>query len=372
MRGKTGEAILVDEKQAAMINILSLRFGLAFAPYFVEAADEFLDKGAVASRVVRQAGSGLIVRPEGGIALRYQGRECFLGEEDVRHYRATVAFRVEMYDAKRMSDEVVISSVGQDILLSHPQSEVWLKREAVAAILRACSTGESTMSETGQSALPSWLSVSSGNGRVLLSDGRTGRWVLLGADHLSELEQRLTGEKLCEQATKQQPPTIALKGLNVHLQSALKLAETLEQFARTGDVVPFEEVTPTYSLTAAKSIEGIQLKDTDVRVALTAREAAKWAGLLRAEIDRLKVTQVERGRIRTVSAEVEDGIWVLQWGDEIFVPRVAGLKSDRNLTGLEESSRILEKQTGGFRLLLHCDTGACVALSCEELSVLNG
>ncbi|MEK6300455.1 MAG: hypothetical protein AABO41_07005 [Acidobacteriota bacterium] len=353
-----------------MINILSIKFGLAFAPYFVEAATEFLSEGAVASRVVRQAGSGLIIRPEGGVALRYQGRECFLGAEEVRHYRATVSFRVEVYDVKRLSDEVVISSVGQDILLSHPQSEVWLERVAARAMLGAFKDGELTSGERDQSDLPSWLSISSGSGRILLSDGRTGRWVLLGADHMTDIEPRLmTGESVSEQTTKQSPPTIALKGLSIHLQSAIKLAETLEQFAKTGKVAPFEEITSTYSLTATNSTEGIELTDSDARVALTARESRKWAGIVRGEIDRLKIAQVERGRIRTVFAEVDDGRWVLQWGDEILAARGRSLKSKIDDA---ESSTILEKQAGGFRLLLNRDTGACVALNDAELSHLLG
>lgn len=373
MRNKTGEAILVNRSEAPMINILSIRLGLAFAPYFVEAATEFLNAGAVASQVVRQAGSGLIIRSENGVALRHQGRECFLGVEDIRHYCATVEFRAEVFDVKRLSGEVVISSVGQDILLSHPQSEVWLERVAVVAMLQAYGSGESAASELDQPALPSWLTISSGNGQLLLSDGRTGRWVLLGADHMTEIEARLIAAKEPDrQATTQKPPTITLKGVNVHLQSALKLTETLERFEDRGDVSPFEEITPTYSLVVSRSIEGIELKDSDARVALTTREARKWAGIVRSEIDRLKVTQVERGRIRTVFAEVSDGRWVLQWGDEIFVARGAGLKGDRGRIDPAASSGILEKQTGGLRLLLNRDTGACVALNVVELSHLFG
>jgi len=373
MRGKSGEVILIYGSKAAMINILSIKFGLAFAPYFVEAATEFLNEGAVVSRVVRQAGSGLIIREENGVALRYQSRECVLGEDEVRHYRATVAFRAEVFDVKRLSEEVVISSVGQDILLSHPQSEVWLERIAAVAMVSVYKNAGLAVSERDQLALPSWLSISSGNGRLLLSDGRTGRWVLLGADHMTEIEPRLmTVQEVDPQATRQRPPTIALKGLNVHLQSALKLAETLERFGRSGDFSPFEENTPTYSLAAARSTEGIELKDSDARVALTAREARKWASVVRGEIDRLKVTQLERGRIRTVFAEVEDGTWVLQWGDELFVGSDSSPKGDRVGIDGVASNNILKKKTGGFQLLLNRDTGACVALDGSELSHLFG
>jgi hypothetical protein len=352
-----------------MINILSIRLGLAFAPYLLDAVTEFLNKGTVQSRVVRQAGSGLIIRTEGEVALRYQSRECFLGEEDVRHYRATLAFRADVYDVMRMSDEIVISTVGKDILLSYPQSEIWLDRLTVDAMLRAHRSGESVSGERDQPALPDWLSISSGSGRLLLSDGRTGRWILLGADHISELERRLAScHNVNEQATSRKPPTIPLKGLSVHLQSALTLADTLDQFERTGDVTPVEEVTSTYVLKASKSTQGIELTDSSVRVVLTAREARKWAGILRDEIDRLKVAQVERGKIRTTFAQADHERWVLQWGDEVFVPGENGPNGERGIIGSLEPGGRVEKEVDGFRLLLDRQSSACVALSDAEWS----
>jgi hypothetical protein len=354
-----------------MINLLSIRCGLAFAPYLAESASEFLSEGVVASRVVRQAGSSLIIRSDSEVALRYQGRECLLGTEDVRHYLATVVFRTEAYDVLRLSDEVVTSTVGRDILLSHPQSELWLERAVVAEMLSAF---KSEALPAGQAipGFPHWLSISSGGGRLLLSDERTGRWVLLGADHMAELERRLQPqEEFAEQQNGRVPPTIAVKGLTVHLQSALKLAETLEEFASTGNVIHFEECTPTYSLTAGNATEGIELKDSDMRVALTAREARKWVGIVRCELNRLNVRQVERGRIRTVFADLEDGQWVLQWGDELFVPRGATLTINHPRSEGSRSRGLLVKQSGGFRLLLNHATGACVALEDSEVSHLR-
>lgn len=354
-----------------MINILSIRCGLAFAPYLAESASEFLSKGVVASRVVRQAGSGLIIRSDGEVALRYQGRECLLGSEDLRHYLATVVFRIEAYDVRRLSDEVVTSTVGRDILLSHPQSELWLERAVVAEIVSAFKS-EALAPVPAISGLPHWLSISSGGGRLLLSDGRTGRWVLLGADHMAELERRLQPqEEAAEQQYARVRPTIAVKGLSVHLQSGLKVAKTLEDFASTGNVAPFDELAPTYSLTVGNATEGIELKDSDIRVALTAREARKWAGIVRCELDRMNVRQVERGRIRTVFADLEDGQWILQWGDELFVSRDATLTINHPRADGSQSRGLMVRQSGGFRLLLNQATGACVALEDSELSLLR-
>src|SRR6266496_2982584 len=64
----------------------------------------------------------------------------------------------------------------------------------------------------------------------------------------------------------------------------LKLFGTLEEFANTDRVTPFEEVTPIYSLKASESTEGIELRDSDKRIALTAREARKWTGIIGTEL----------------------------------------------------------------------------------------
>jgi hypothetical protein len=190
---------------------------------------------------------------------------------------------------------------------------------------------------------------------------------------MAELDRRLqANEQLPEQPGVRLPPTIALKGLNIHLQSAVKLAETLEEFATTGKVSPFEEVTPSYSLRAASSTEGLELRDSDTRIALTVREARKWTGIVSSELDRLNVRQVERGRIRTIFAVVEDGQWIMQWGDEIFAPD--GIAPSLKLAQVQrsEAGGLLMKQDGGFRLLLNRDTGACVALEDAELGELSG
>jgi hypothetical protein len=358
-----------------MFNILSIRCALAFAPYLLESMAGFLNAGAAAARVVRQTGSGLIIRSENEFALRYQSRECSLGKEDVRHYLATIEFIADAYDVKRTSDEVVISTVGQDIVISHPQSELWLDRQVVAEILETFNSGPGAASEEAVRRLAPWLSISTGGGRLLLSDGRTGRWVLLDSEHLAELERRLPArERLGKKAAKHVPPTITLKGAIIHLQSALKLAETLEHFDSAGEVKPFEEITPAYSLTVSRSTEGIEIGDSNQRVALTVREARKWSSVIRAELDRLNVRQVERGRLRTVFADVEEGRWILQWGDEVFVPNpaLARVLSLQQTIGGCSTDGPLVRRTREFLLLLKRETGSCVALTDSEYIELAG
>ncbi|HWN99335.1 MAG TPA: hypothetical protein VNS63_08710 [Blastocatellia bacterium] len=352
-----------------MINILSINCSLAFAPYLAVAAVEFLDAGIVASRVVRQAGGGLIIRQDGELTLRYRGRQCSLGATDVQHYAATIGFRAEAFDVKLMPDEIVVSTVGQTTLLSFPQSELWLEPEAVSEIIRVFESDPSTPNDHRPSGLPQWLDVSSGSGRLLLSDGRTGRWVLLGKDHIGELERRVAyGEKSGDESIRRVPPTIALKGLTVHLQSAFNVASALEHFASTGAIAPFEEITPTYTLTIGKCTEGIEVRDSERRAAFTTREARKWAGIISGELDRLNAMRVERGRIRTVFADAGDGRWVLQWGDEVFVPREI-LEPVKERSALSSSAGgLLMRQTGEFQLLLNRETGGCVALNDLELS----
>jgi hypothetical protein len=352
-----------------MINILSIKCSIAFVPYLEVSLAEFLSDGVTGSRVVRQGGSSLILRSDGNLVLRHEHRHASLGAEETRHYSAIVQFRCEFYDVSRMKAEVVLANVGDELLLSHPQSEVWLKSETVAALVRAF-TGDSTAKADGSlSDFPEWLKVSTGGGSLLLSDQRTGRWVLLGQDHMRELERRhgslhSSDGAVCGPA----PPTIQLKGLTVHLQSALNLAATLDEFANTGRVAPFEEVTPIYSLKASESTEGIELRDSDKRIALTAREARKWTGIIGTELDRLNVRQVERGGIRTVFARIEDGRWILQWGDEVFVPNtaLAGVLSHPGAILSGATTPPIAKRSEEFLLLLSPATGACVALTDSE------
>ena len=116
------------------------------------------------------------------------------------------------------------------------------------------------------------------------------------------------------------PPTIEIKGLPIHLQSAVKLERTLAGFAATGEIEAYDEITPLYSLSVSPSTEGIELSDSTNRVAITKREAGKWASLMSVELERLNTTQFERGQIRTTLADCDGGRWILQWGDAVFIP----------------------------------------------------
>ena len=347
-----------------MINILSIRCGLAFAPYLSESLSAFLRDGQFASRVVRQGGSGLITRSDSEMMLRYQNNESALGAEEARHYLATISFRNDSYDIARMQDEVIFANVGGELLLSHPQSELWLKAEHISILLAALDTASTAATVTS---LPDWLNISTAAGQLLLSDQRTGRWVLLGADHIKELERRLnllTNFQASSERSK--PPTISVKGINVHLQSAFTLAAALESFAETGQVAPYEENTPAYRLIVSKATEGMEIKDSEQRAGLNAREARKWASVIRSELDRAGAAQIERGRIRTVIARGERGRWALQWGDEVFVPNESLARLD---AGTDE---LRVDRSGEFVLILKPATGACVALTESEASRLIG
>jgi len=353
-----------------MLNLLSIRCSLAFAPYVAEGISEFLNGGAVTSRVVRQGSTGLIVRADSDLVFRHQNRQVHLGREEARHYAATVGFRRECYQVARMDDEVVMANVGSELLLSHPQSELWLDNRAAATMLQIFNGGNGPTSPTG---LPEWLTVSTGVGRLLVSDQRNGRWVLLGEDHIGEIKRRLALlQDSRDVAAPASPPTMSLKGVTVHFQSALKLAETLEALAETGRFDPFADRAPEFSLSAKKATEGIEITDGTVRVGLTAKEARKWSEIIRGELARANSTCLTRGKIRTVFVDGDQGRWVLQWGDEVLVPYSLTAVP---LVSEGESARLgsLEmKRADDFVLLLSPDSGACAALDPGEVLRLSG
>lgn len=340
-----------------MINIISIRCSLAFAPYLRESLAQFLDSGYVTPRVVLQAGTGLIMRSDDELAIRYQGREYRLGPDEARHYRATVDLRVEAYDVTRMPDEIVMSNFNGAVVLSHPQSEIWLEPQVVAALVQTFNRGTAA-----ESIVPDWLNASLGGGRLLLSDQRSGRWVLLGPDHVEALRGRLPCLAAPKPNAKSRPPTIDIKGLSIHLQSAIKLARTLADFAATGAIEAYDEITPLYWLSVSPSTEGIELSDSNNRVAITKREAGKWASLISVELERLNTTQFERGQIRTTLADCDGGRWILQWGDEVFIPR--GFDSAFKDGRCE--NRFLMKKIGELTTLLDHQTADCIALSDSE------
>ncbi|HJQ26282.1 MAG TPA: hypothetical protein VKA60_20380 [Blastocatellia bacterium] len=340
-----------------MLNLLAIRCGLCFAPYLTDAVTGYLNDGRFNSRVVKQGGNGLIMRSDTEVALRFQTHEAALGHREARHYAATIAFRSAVYDIARMTDEIVMATVGDTLLLSHPQSELWLEADTVAALLRTYEQG--AKATVRDAALPEWLNVSTGAGRLLLSDQRTGRWVLLGAEHVAEARRRLQQLAPASGAVSRlRPPTWTIKGVTVHLQSAFKLAAALEGYAESGKVMAFTEQSPGFELAVEQTKEGMALRDFDQRATLTAREARKYALILRDELERRRAVEFERGRLRTVFADDEGGRWVLQWGDEIL------------LTG-EAQSSLRVTRADEFLLLLDPASGACVALTDTEAAQLS-
>jgi hypothetical protein len=299
------------------------------------------------------------------MVLRYQNRQEQLGREEATHYFATVAFREEHFQVLRMEDEVVLATVGSELFLSHPQSELWLNQHTVTSLLQIFgSLGRSEIPAD----LPEWLSVSSSAGRLLLSDQRSGRWVLLGLDHIRELDRRLELQKRASpSAVSPQPPTVSLKGVTVHLQSATTLAQALEEFAATGRFKGFTDRTPRFWLSARETTGGIEIDDGTSRTALTAKEARKWIDIIRGELTRLNFHDMSRGRIRTVFADAEAGRWVLQWGDEVLVPHSVIGDLTSNLAYRSGSGKLAVKQNDDICTLLAPSTGDCVALQEKEV-----
>ena len=354
-----------------MINILSLNCGLAFATYLAESASEFLNHGQPISRSIRQGGSGLIIRSAAQLAIRHQNREAELGGQEARHYLATVQSRIDAFDIARTSDEIVLASFGGNLFLSHPQSDLWLDRKTVESILALANPSETPGNPAD--GLPEWLRVSTGAERLLISDQRNGRWVLLGLDHIAELERRLAS---LSAATHSQvtlkPPTLLLKGLTIHLQSARRLVQTMQRFADTGEVLAFDDVAPQFSLRVKSSTEGLEINDSSTRIGINTREARKWAAIIDAELSRLRVTDTERGSIRTVFADGEGGRWALQWGDEVLVPAecVSNLTAGGSLVEFEEDSLAI-REAEDFIVLLSRRDSSCVALTPSEINQLN-
>jgi hypothetical protein len=355
-------SIFCPEGQS-MMNLLSIRCSLAFAPYLLESFADYLQSGDTQARVVRQAANGLIIRSEGELHLRHQNREASLTPGEVKHYQATIGLRAENYRVTRKSDEVVLANLGDTLLLSHPQSELWLPAKAIPSLLAAFKG----MIQPDDLTIPEWLTISGGDERLLLSDQRNGRWVLLGSDHFAEFESRYPGLEAAEVHQKRySPPTIPLKGLQIHLQTLVKLVETLEEFSETGNFTPFEELTTSYQLIVRRATEGMKISDANLIAAVTARESAKWAAILRSEIEKYQVSEVTRGRIKTVRAKTDEGLWLLQWGDEILLGRDAllYLKSP-SLEGTRNDNLLIRSQ-GDFTVVLDLASADCIALTRDE------
>jgi hypothetical protein len=354
-----------------MINILSIRCGLGFAPFLADATTEFLIDGAISPRVVRQGGNGMILRSQESIYVRHQNRESTLDPQAARHYGATVRFRVESFDVRRAREEIILATVGDNLLISFPQSEMWLDCRAVASIIDSYERQSGSALQSDE--LPQWLKISTGGGRILLSDQRSGRWVLMGEDHVSELSRRLGSLGSAPLlARRSAPPTIAVKGIDIHMQSAPRLAQVFEAFAGRGEIADYEEATPTYQLGVRRTTEGLEIRDFDKRVAVTAREARKWSEILKHELGKLRAEQAERGPIRTVMADGQGGRWALQWGDELFIPEESMAAIESLGDGpTEGAGNLAIKRAEGFLLLLDLQTGGCVGLTEAELALIG-
>ena len=132
----------------------------------------------------------------------------------------------------------------------------------------------------------------------------------------------------------------------------------------------YTEQTPDYVLTVEKATEGMALRDFDQRIALNAREARKYAAILRDELEQRRAAQFERGGLRTVLADSVDGRWLVQWGDEVLLNAEA-VTSLRQNPAASEAGGLVSRRDGEFLLLLDPATGACVALTGEEEAALS-
>ena len=280
-----------------------------------------------------------------------------------------------MYEVLRTSDELVFANIGRSLLISYPQSELWLEPENIDRLLTIFYRSSVTEADEINDALnlPDWLSVSSSGSRLLLSDQRNGRWSLLGSDHIAELERRLNELSRADNLlARSEPPTINLKGVVVHLQSAFRLADALELFAETGEVSTFEEIAPSFQIKVSRATEGIEVRDSVNGVGLTPREARKWAAIIRDELARVNATVTERGSINTVFADGDEGRWALQRGDEVLLPaRIISKLPDVD-EGLhaQDAAMPVARKTANFLLFLSRGSGGCVALNEKEVALL--
>jgi len=122
----------------------------------------------------------------------------------------------------------------------------------------------------------------------------------------------------------------------------------------------------------SRSAEGLELSDSDNRISLNSREARKWRDLIAAELERLNVRDIERGRIRTVFSSGKDGRWILQWGDEVFVPGSVELSSSGLTEALNRPNSPLAAHIGDFLVLTEYANGGSVGLNEAEILSLRG
>src|SRR5262249_48643627 len=354
-----------------MLNLLSIRCSLAFAPYLYSSLSQFIEDGKSTPEVIRQGGSGLTIRADGALIIRHQDREVKLGALEARHFWATVRLRLEQFEVRRSSAEIVMANTAIGLLLSFPQSEIWLDAPDIECLLRMQSGADAANTRCS---LPDWLIASASEGQLLLSDQRNARWVLLGPDHLQELDSRRTKLESPSETVRRRAPRIQVKGLELPLAFCFKVASCLEQFVESRQVERSETALPESSIVIRSSTEGIEFVMSDRRVAFNAREAAKWAAVLRGELAKLNAVIFRRGQIETVLTAEESGRWVIQAGDEVFLPAdaLSVLSAPRREGERAVAAGTVAVGLGEFLLLLNLKTSACVALTGEALSSLRG
>src|SRR5579862_4699084 len=103
-----GDVRFASSRVTKLINILSVRCSLAFAPYLLAASRELFEFGQVQPRVVRHGGYGLVIGGGSALDLKHQHRDAVLGLDEAEHFAATIGFRSDEFGVTRLSGEVVL------------------------------------------------------------------------------------------------------------------------------------------------------------------------------------------------------------------------------------------------------------------------
>jgi hypothetical protein len=253
---------------------------------------------------------------------------------------------------------------------------LFLEPAVAAAVVESFRAGDAAAANCF--AVPDWLVISASGDRILLSDQRNGRWVLLAAEHIDYLESAGSDSAFVP-ADRRHPraycPAVTVKGIEVPMISVFRVAEALEGFAATGKLTTMTEVTPDATIGIGPAVEGIELRDSSHRVGLNAREASKWASIIRSEIERLNAAEFERGCIRTVVANSGEGRWLVQGGDHIHAGTSLIDECRRRASAVLEDSPVEEgglfaRRSNDRMLILSRATGHCVALAEPEVEAL--
>jgi hypothetical protein len=351
-----------------VINLFSIRCSLAFAPYLRESLSEFVRTRSTAPLVVKQGGNGLIARSSVNVLfVRHQNREIELDNQAARHYVEAIELRIQHHDIQRTSGEIVFANVHSGLLLSHPQNELWLSPAEAAEVL------EVSLSGCASAKLPDWLTASASEEQLLLSDQRSGRWVVLGRDHIAQLSRRIEQLPARHSVRPPKAPVVTARGIDLPLQAAFKVAGALETFASGRGVESFQDATPDFSIAVTLAGDLLELRDSAQRITFIPREARKWAEILTSELAALNATLLARGQLRTVLADGPGGgCWILQAGDEVLLSKPLLDQMRQRKQAAADVDDIVAWRASEFLLLLSTLNSACVALTeTEERVLLN-